>query len=77
MCKQTRQKKKKAYIYRIVLTRNENLIPVYSIDRAKMDYSVLHCAEVGGRLLLMHDRYLSPTCKVFVFGSSDLGVAVL
>ncbi len=51
MCKQTRQK---IYIYIVlyVLTRDGNLIPVYGTDRAKVDYSVLQCAEVGGRFLL-------------------------
>ena len=66
--------KKNIYIYiYIVLTRNGNLIPVYGTDRAKVDYSVLQCAEVGRRLLLTHSRYLSPTCKVFVPCSSDWG----
>ena len=46
-------------------------------SRTKVDYSVLQFAEVGGRLLLTHGRYLSPTCKEFVFVSSNLGVAVL
>ena len=47
---------------------------MYSTDRAKLEYSILQCAEVGGRLLLTHGRYLSPTCKVFVSGSSDWGL---
>ena len=47
---------------------------MYGTHRAKVDYSVLQCAEVGGRLLLTHGRYLSPTCKVFVLGSSDWGL---
>ena len=87
MCKQTRQKRKKErkkrkksyiYTYNIVLTFDGNLIPVYgSTDRAKVDYSVLQFAEVGGRFLLTHGRYWISTFKVFVFGSSDLGVVVL
>ena len=27
--------------------------------------------------MLMHGRYLTPTCKVFALGSNKLGVAVL
>ena len=46
---------------------------MYGSYRAKVDYSVLQFAEVGGRLILTHNRYLSPTCKVFVSGSSDWG----
>ena len=58
----------------MVLTRDGNLIPVYGTDREKVNYSVLQCAEVGGRLCLTHSRYLSPTCKVFVSGGSDWGL---
>ena len=46
---------------------------MYGTDRAKVDYSVFQFAEVGRRLILTHDRYSSPTCMVFVSGSSDWG----
>jgi hypothetical protein len=61
----------------IVLMRNGNLIPVYGTDRARVDYSVLRFVEVGGRLILTHNRYSIPTCMVFVSGSSFWGVAFL
>ena len=64
MCKQTSQIYIYIYIY-IVLARDGNWIPVYGTDREKVDYFVLQFAEVGGRLILTHDRYSSPTCKVF------------
>ena len=39
----------------------------------KVEYSVLQFSEVGGRLILTLDRYLSPMCMGFVSGSSDWG----
>ena len=50
---------------------------MYGTDRARVDYSVLRFAEGGGRLILTHNRYSSPTCKVFVSGSSFFGGCVL
>jgi hypothetical protein len=44
------------------------LCTVYS---AKVDYSVFFARKWGEGCILMHGRYLTPTCKVFVLGSSD------
>ena len=78
MCKQTGQKRKKEKRKKkknMVLTSYGKLVPVCSIDRAKVDYSVF-CgfAKVWGRLILTQNRYISPTCTGFLSGSRGWGL---
>ena len=44
------------------------------VHSAKVDYSVFLVQKWGEGCILMHGRYLTPTCKVFLLGSKNLGV---
>ena len=61
------------------LMRNGNLISVCGLGKAKVDSSVFTVSEggivqKGERLFLTRNRYLSPTCTVFLLGSSGWGL---